>query len=103
MATMGESGVSLVIAIRRHILFPSHCLAKLSETAERKHDDLLLWSSYVCEGKTRANHVCSSIAARYLGIAGLYTLKQKTFLSEFFRLCDNCVSTGSRDWRGAKI
>jgi hypothetical protein len=95
---MGDSGVSLVMAIRRHILFPAHCLAEICETAtKRKDDGFLLGSSMLWMGKTRANYVCSSIAARYLEIASLCPLKTKTFLLEFSPLCDNCVSIGPTD------
>jgi hypothetical protein len=84
MATMGESGVSLVMAIRRHILLPAHCLAAISETATKGKDDgFLLWFSNISVGKTRANHVCYLIAACYLEIAGRYLSKQKHFCWNF--------------------
>jgi hypothetical protein len=92
MATMGESGVSLVIAIRRHILLPAHRLAEICETATKGEDDgFLLWSSTLCVGKTRANRVCSSIAARYLKIASLYPQNKNIFVGIFSTLRQLCI------------
>jgi hypothetical protein len=92
MATMGESGVSLVMAIRRHILLPAHRLAEMCETATKgKNDGFLLWSSTVSVGKTRANPVCSQIAALYLEIASLCPQNKNIFVGIFSSLLQLCI------------
>jgi hypothetical protein len=57
----------------------------------RKDDGFLLWSSTVSVGKTRANRVCSSIAAHYLEIASLYPQNKNIFVGSFSPLRQLCI------------